>query len=114
VGDLHQELVWVVRLHPIANARRPTAAAPVRSFASLAAENEAQITTNQARQDAIDDDPRNPPPEGDGIVNARTEMKLDYAPGRNDLTMSDFVFALTSPTGILLCGVSQRIHFIRR
>jgi hypothetical protein len=28
----------------------------VRSFASLTAEKEAQITTNRARQDAIDDD----------------------------------------------------------
>ena len=73
----------------------------MRSFASLTAENEAQITTNRARQDAIDDyllleetmntmaagmdtdhdaicrNPRNPPTEGDGIADARTEMKLD-------------------------------------
>jgi hypothetical protein len=101
----------------------------VLSFASLTAENEGQITTNRARQDAIDDDllleetmkamavgmdadndairrnPGNPPTEGDDIADARTEMKLDYAPGRRDLT---------SPTGVLLCGVSQRIHFIQR
>ena len=60
-----------------------------------------QITANRARQNAIDDNllleetmkaiaagmdanndaicrnPRNPPTEGDGIADARTEMKLD-------------------------------------
>ena len=41
-------------------------------------------------------------------------MKLDYGLGRDALTLSDFVRALTSPTGVLLCGVSQRIHFIQR
>ena len=145
VGDLRQELAGVVQAQPIVpvmppvtNVHRTTAGAPVHSFASLTAENEAQITTNRARQDAIDDDllleetmkamaagmdanndvicrnPRNPPTESDGIADARTEMKLDYAPGRSDLTLSDFVCALTSPTGVLLCGVSQRIHFIQR
>jgi hypothetical protein len=60
-----------------------------------------------ADNDAICRNPRNQPTEGDGIVDARTEMKLDYAPGRSDPTLSDFV------CGVLLCGISQRIHFIQ-
>lgn len=120
------------------NADRTTAAALVRLFASLTAENKEQTTANRARQEVIDDNllleetpkamtasinadndaicrnPRNPPPQGDGIADACMEMELDYEPGRDDLTLSDFVCALTSPNSILLCGVLQRIHFIQR
>ena len=144
VGDLRQELATVARaqqgaptIPQVVNTRR-VSFAPVRSFASLTAENEVQTTANQARQAAIDDDllfeetlramdsgmngnnnatrlnPGNPAPEGEGIVDARMEMKLDYGQGREDLTLSDFICALTSSTGVLLCGVSQRIHFIQR
>ena len=63
VGDLRPELATVARAQPgaptirqVVNTRRTTVSAPVRSFASLAAENEVQTNANQARQEAIDDD----------------------------------------------------------
>ena len=110
---------------------------PAAPFAALTDENDTAVTSNQARQAAIDDDallsatlrameagmnndrlapvaPGNLLRDGQGIADVRSEMLADYALGRDDLTLSDILCALTSSDGVRLIGVSQVIHEIHR
>jgi len=95
----------------------------------LTDENDTAVTSNQARQAAIDDDallsatlrameagmnndrlapvaPGNLLRDGQGIADVRSEMLADYALGRDDLTLLDVLCALTSSDGVRLIGVS--------
>ena len=110
---------------------------PAAPFAALTDENDTVVTPSQARQAAIDDDailsatlrameagmnndhlapvaPGNLLRDGQGIADVRSEMLVDYALGRDDLTSSDILCALTSSDGVRLIGVSQVIHEIHR
>ena len=106
---------------------------PAVSFAAFTDENDTGATPSQVRQAAIDDDaimsatlqameagmhpdhnapiaPGNLLRDCQGIADVRLEMLADYALGRDDLTSSNILCALTSSDGVRLIGVSQVIH----